>query len=127
MAATTQAFRLLGYFLAAMSFVIAAAYRMQMFSQIADLSEPLLHGVCHALVPEDSSGLSEESAVCGLAEALFEADEALITRASFDLDTRAATSVPVFYAVLPAVDAGSAWLLARRCAALNCPLQSSDC
>ena len=45
---------------------------------------------------------------------LYDADEALIARALFDLDTRLPTSVPVFYALLPAVNGASAWLLARR-------------
>ena len=82
--------------------------------QINDLHEPLLHGICHALLPEHADGLPEESLISGLAEVLYEADEALIARALFNLDTRLATSVPVFYALLPAVNGASAWLLARR-------------
>ena len=84
--------------------------------QISDLHEPLLHGVSHALLPEHADAVPEESMLSGLAEVLYEADEALIARALFDLDTRSATSVPVFYALLPAVGGASAWLLARRCA-----------
>ena len=61
-----------------------------------------------------TQGLPGESTVSGLAEALYEADEALIACALFSLDTRAPTSVPVFYALLPAVSAASSWLLARR-------------
>jgi len=82
--------------------------------QIDDLHEPLLHGISHALLPEQPDGLPEESTLSGLAEVLYEADEALIARALFNLDTRTSTSVPVFYALLPAVNGGSAWLLARR-------------
>ena len=82
--------------------------------QINDLHEPLLHGICHALLPEHADGLPEESLLSGLAEVLYEADEALIARALLNLDTRLVTSVPVFYALLPAVSGASAWLLARR-------------
>ena len=83
-------------------------------SQIVDIHEPLLHGVCHALIPAELEGLPDESILSGLAELLYEADEALVARALFDLDTRAATSVPLFYALLPASSGGSSWLLARR-------------
>ena len=82
--------------------------------QIADIHEPLLHGVCHALIPAELDGLPEESVLSGLAELLYEADEALIARALFDLDTSAATSVHLFYALLPASSGSSSWLLARR-------------
>ncbi|CAL5222557.1 g4938 [Coccomyxa viridis] len=85
-------------------------------AKVADLHEPLLHGVSHALLPEHADGLPEESLLSGLAEVLYDADEALIARALFDLDTRLPTSVPVFYALLPAVNGASAWLLARRVA-----------
>ena len=86
-----------------------------------DLHEPLLHGVSHALLPEHADGLPEESLLSGLAEGLYDANEALIVRALFNLDTRLATSVPVFYALLPAVNENSAWLLARRYARVLCP------
>ena len=82
--------------------------------QIIDIHEPLLHGVCHALIPTQPDGLPGESALSGLAELLYEADEALIARALFDVDTRTATSAPVFYALLPASSGSSSWLLARR-------------
>ena len=82
--------------------------------QIADIHEPLLHGVSHALIPPELDGLPEESVLSGLAELLYEADEALIARALFDLDTTSAASVPLFYALLPASTGSSFWLLARR-------------
>ena len=82
--------------------------------QIADIHEPLLHGVCHALIPAEVDGLPDESVFSGLAELLYEADEALIARALFNLDTSAASSVPIFYALLPASSGSSSWLLARR-------------
>ena len=70
--------------------------------------------MCHALIPAELDGLPEESVLSGLAELLYEADEALIARALFDLETATATSVPLFYALLPASSGSSFWLLARR-------------
>ena len=94
-----------------------------MFPQIVDIHEPLLHGVCHALIPAELNGIPDESVLSGLAELLYEADEALIARALFNLDTSTAASVPLYYALLPASSGSSSWLLARKVP----PLRSRAC